>query len=333
MFTTTTHEELSGNPIDDVIGSAIKYAAITAGAKLGVFGILRSGPLTGAALAGRLEAGEQGVQVLCDTLVVLGYLEADGDRYANGPIARRWLAEGPNDFTPALLWAYELQDVLWDLPDAIRRGKPAVSLWERWADRPEAGRDFSAYMRIKSTLTVDDIVDAVSLPPNARSMVDLGGSHGLHSMAFARRHPELTATIVDLPEALANTPVAIEAAGLGDRVTTRTGDFLTDDIGAGYDVALVFEILHNHTPEENRALLRKTAAALNSGGRVVILEDVKGEHLDAHNAAFSLAMFACSGDRTYSLPEISEFLDQAGFHSVELLTLPSSVSLVVATKK
>ncbi len=188
-------------------------------------------------------------------------------------------------------------------------------------------------MRIKSTLTVGDIVDAVTLPPNARRMVDLGGSHGLHSIAFAQRHPELSATIVDLPEALANTPAAIEAAGLTDRVGTRTGDFLTDDIGSGYDLALVFEILHNHTPDENRALLRKTADALGSGGRIVILEDVKGERLDPHNVAFSLAMFACSGDRTYSLPEISEFLDQAGFHSIELLTLPSSVSLVVATKK
>ncbi|MQS10980.1 hypothetical protein F7Q99_01455 [Streptomyces kaniharaensis] len=333
MFNTTTDAELEGNPIDDVIGGSIKYAAMTAAAKLGIFRALEEGPKSLADLATAIGASESGTQAVADVVAVLGWLEYQDGVYANGPLAKRWLVSGSElDFTPALLWAYELINVLWDLPQAVRDGKPAQSLWERWADKPEAGRDFSQYMKVKSRLTVPAIVDAVPVPEGAKRLLDLGGSHGLHSSAFCHRYPELTATILDLPEALAGTGAAIEAEGLTDRIELRRGSFLTDDLGEGYDLVLLFEIVHNHPDATNRDLVARAAKALRPGGKIVILEDVRGDELDAHNTAFSLAMYACSGDRTYSLPEITSWLDGAGMASVETIKLPSSVSLVIGTK-
>ncbi|GLW71411.1 SAM-dependent methyltransferase [Kitasatospora phosalacinea] len=333
MFKTTTDADLAGNPIDEFIGNSIKYAAVTAAAKLGVFTALREGPKTLEELAGAIGASVDGTRAVADVAAVLGWLELSDGRYATGPLAERWLdTDSVLDFTPALLWAYELTNVLWELPQAVRDGKPAQSLWERWADKPEAGKDFSAYMKVKSRLTVDSITEAVPVPEGAQRLLDLGGSHGLHTMAFCRRYPELTATILDLPEALANTGAALEAEGLADRVSLRRGSFLTEDLGEGYDVVLLFEIVHNHTDEENRDLIARAAKALRPGGKIVVLEDVRGEKLDEHNAAFSLAMFACSGDRTYSLPEITGWMEDADLATVEHIALPSSVSLVVGTK-
>ncbi|MFD0898997.1 methyltransferase [Actinomadura sediminis] len=333
MFTTTTDTDLRGNPIDEVIGNSIKYAALTTAAKLGVFRTLEDGPKSLHDLAKAIGADPDGTRAVCDVAAVLGWLERSADGYGLGPLAERWLHSGAEyDFTPALLWAYELTNVLWELPEAVRAGAPTRSLWERWADAPDAGRDFSEYMKVKSRLTVPAIVDAVPVPDGAERLLDLGGSHGLHSMAFCRRHPGLTATVLDLPEALAGTGAALAEAGLQDRVELRRGSFLTDDLGSGYDLVLLFEIVHNHSPETNRDLVARAAKALRPGGKVVILEDVRGEELEEHNAAFSLAMFACSGDRTYSFPEIASWLEGAGLHSVEHLPLPSSVSLAVGTK-
>ncbi|KOG41996.1 methyltransferase [Streptomyces decoyicus] len=334
MFKTTTDAELAGNPIDEVIGSTIRYAALTSAAKLGIFTALEEdGPKTLDELAAAIGASTDGTRAVADVAAVLGWLTLEDGRYRNGPLAERWLGKNAEyDFTPALLWAYELTNVMWDLPQAVRDGKPDRSLWERWADNPDAGRDFSAYMRVKSRLTVQSIVDAVPLPEGARRLLDLGGSHGLHSMAMCRRHPDLSATILDLPEALADTGTAIAEAGLTDRITLERGSFLSGDLGTGYDVVFLFEIVHNHTDEENRDLVARAAKALRPGGRIVVLEDVRGEELDEHNAAFSLAMYACSGDRTYSLPEISGWLTDAGLKTVERIALPSSVSLVVGTK-
>jgi SAM-dependent methyltransferase len=338
MLNTTNDAALSGNPIDDVIGGMIKYSALVVAGKLGMIRALERGPLDAESLAAALGTDEQGTRALADVLVTADYLELDGDRYAHGPVARRWLLSdasgsgGAQDFTPALLWGYELWNVLWELPQAIRDGAPARSLWERWTERPEAGKDFSDYMKVKSTLTVESIVDATPVPARARRLLDLGGSHGLHSIAFCTRYPELTATVFDLPEALATTARAAADAGLGDRVFTQAGSFLTEDLGAGYDVVLLFEIVHNHTPEENAKLIARAARALRPDGVIVILEDVAGEELEEHNAAFSLAMFACSGDRTYTLEEIEGWLTGAGLVDVHQTPLPASVSLVVGSR-
>jgi SAM-dependent methyltransferase len=334
MFHTTDNSALSGNPIDDVIGSTIKYSALVSAAKLGLIKALDGGrALTAAELAKELNASVQGVEALADVLVAVDYFRVKDGRYSHGPIAERWLSsKAPTDFTPALMWGYELWNVMWELPQAIKDGKPKQSLWERWADRPEAGKDFSDYMKVKSTLTVSNIVESTPIPEKARRLLDLGGSHGLHSMAFCKRHPQLTATVMDLPEALANTGGAIAKAGLSDRVSLRHGNFLKDPIGEGYDVVLLFEIVHNHTFEENQELIKNISRALNPGGVVVILEDVKTDKVEKHNAAFSLAMFACSGDRTYSLDEMNTWFNAAGLKQSSVIQLPSSVSLVVGKK-
>lgn len=334
MFHTTQDPNFAGNPIDDVIGSAIRYSALTVAAKLGLIQALQDKALDSAGLAAAIGASEQGTRALADVLVCADYLELDDDgRYRHGRVASQWLrSDAAQDFTPALLWAYELWNVLWELPEAIVNGKPSRSLWQRWAERPEAGRDFADYMKVKSTLTVAPIVETTPVPEGATRLLDLGGSHGLHSIAFCQRYPQLHATILDLPEALANTAAAIAEAGLTDRVVIQPGNFLEEELGTGYDVVLLFEILHNHTSEENQALLQKAAHALRPGGQVVILDDVQGDKLDEHNCAFSLAMFACSGDRTYHLDEIEGWLRNTGFGSPKNIALPSSVSLVAGTK-
>ena len=333
MFHTTDDPTLVGNPIDDVIGSSIKYSALIAAAKLGVFRALEGERLSASQLAEKLGVSPQGCQVLADALVTLDYLAVDNGKYAHGPIAAKWLSTtSERDFTPALLWGYELWNVLWELPQAIKAGTPQQSLWERWADRPQAGRDFSAYMRIKSTLTVSAIVDATPVPAGARRLLDLGGSHALHTMAFCERYPELEGTGMDLPEALAGTSDLVAKAGYSKRVSLRRGDFLKESFDSGYDVILLFEILHNHRPDENQDLIRRAADALNPGGIVVVLEDLKRVIPERHNAAFALAMFACSGDRTYSYEEITHWFKGAGLATQDAIRLPSSVSLVIGTK-
>lgn len=338
MFKTTTDIDLSGNPIDEFVGNSIKQSAVTAAARLGVFTALWDGAKTLDELAGAIGCSAEGTRAVADVAAALGWLERTGGQYRNGPLAEKWLGPGAaHDFTPALLWARELTQVLQDLPQAVREGKPARPLWEVYAGNDGAWRDFAAYMKVKSQLTVSAIVEAAPLPEGATRLLDLGGSHGLHSMAFCHRYPALDATILDLPEGLAHTGAALAAEGLADRVSLWPGSFFTEDLGEeAYDVVLLFEIVHNHTDEENRDLIARAAKALRPGGRIIVLEDVRGEEgeaLDEHNAAFSLAMFALSGDRTYSLSEIGGWLTGAGLAGVEHVPLPSSVSLVVGTKE
>jgi hypothetical protein len=46
--------------------------------------------------------------------------------------------------------------------------------------------------------------------------------------------------VLDRPQALNTARATVTSAGLLDRITLQAGDFLADDLGEGYDVALLF---------------------------------------------------------------------------------------------
>jgi predicted O-methyltransferase YrrM len=109
------------------------------------------------------------------------------------------------------------------------------------------------------------------VPDGAREMLDIGGSHGYFSVVLCRRHPELRATVLDLPEAVAHAGPILEREGMGDRVVMRAGDALTDDLGeAAYDLILIFSLVHHFDDATNRLLVSRAARALRPGGYLVI---------------------------------------------------------------
>lgn len=93
-----------------------------------------------------------------------------------------------------------------------------------------------------------------TMPRDARDMLDLGGSHGYYSVSLCRRHPDLRSVILDLPDAVEHAAPILAAEKMGDRVTHRPGNALTDDLGEG-SVAIVFmsQLVHHFTDAQNRA--------------------------------------------------------------------------------
>lgn len=49
-----------------------------------------------------------------------------------------------------------------------------------------------------------------------------------------------------------------------------------DNFGEGYDLALLFNVIHAHDPAENIALLKRTADTLGPNGRVIVLDQWEG---------------------------------------------------------
>lgn len=126
--------------------------------------------------------------------------------------------------------------------------------------------------------------------------------------------------VFDHPAALDATRAEIAAAGLEDRVRVRGGDYLTDELGEGYDAALLFNVVHAHDGAENVRLLRRVADALAPGGRVAVLDQLAGSARAPVGRAglgfVGLTYLVTLGARTHPFADVAEWLRAAGFEDV-----------------
>jgi SAM-dependent methyltransferase len=317
----------------DFLG-ALAFRTVASAWRLGVFEALSAGPLTATELARRIRADERGTTVLLEALEALGYVKSGQGQYAATAMAAKWLpllGDGIG-FCEMLVERFQ------DLDESVRRGGPAIEAREWLNQRPDGWREFQAGMVALARITADEIVGKVKLPADARSLLDVGGGHGLYSIKFCRRNPQLSATVFDLPEGLEVTQATIASEGMEGRVSVQAGDFWIDDFGSGYDVALLFNIIHANLPEKNVELLQKVAGAITPGGLVVILDQLAGEVRGGTSRAFAalmgLNLFNLTGGQAYEFREIAGWLGGTGFaspHRIGLLKSPGT-SLVVGTR-
>ncbi|GAA2219782.1 methyltransferase [Nonomuraea monospora] len=299
-------------PMFDYFG-AMGLHAIVAAARTGLFDALRERPSTGAELATALTLDPHATGVLLHALTGLGYLRVRNGRYRLTRTSRRWLTTGsPASLLPGLTFWERTATTIWPgLEKAIRDGAPATPFYASLQNDPELSRSFHAWTAAMAARQAPATARAIPVPRAARRLLDVGGGHGLFSLALLRRRPRLHATVIDLPDALAS-------AAAHPRLTSRAGSFLEDDLGGGYDVVLLFNIVHGLSDEEAGLLLRRVAAALRPGG-VVVVGDQFGDSLMPGRASrtllhlLDLNYLVAVGGRVRGLDEVSVLLRAAGF--------------------
>lgn len=147
---------------------------------------------------------------------------------------------------------------------------------------------------------------------------------------MCKKAPNLHSTILDLPEAVEKARPILAKYGMGERITYRPGNILTDDIGvAQYDYILMVNVAHHFTAEENLLVTQKAHAALKPGGTFTILEFMRQDTIkkngDMLGALGDLFFLLSSTTGLWSQPEIKTWMQKAGFAStktVNFLTLP-----------
>lgn len=324
----------------DVLGAGT-LRLVHAGLRLGLFEALRQGPLPAGEVARRLGTDPRGTALLLDTLVACGYVQRRRGGYANSRLTTRWLLRGQVGSMDRLVTFWEeVVFPYWNdqLETAVRQGKPAETIYA-WMDRhtgtwPQAQGWFAQL----AEAAAPEVVRRAPLPAGARALLDVGGGHGGYSAAYCKAHPGLRATVLDLPQPLRAAEETVAREGLRDRMALRSADYTRDDLGSGFDAALVFNIVHGHLPAENLALLRRVHAALRPGGRVLVLEQLRGlapgPAVRAMVEVVGFNYFAVLGGQAYARPEVEGWLRQAGFARPKALALRSSPgnTLLVAAK-
>ena len=312
-------------PIYDAFASPLFGHVVVQAITLNLFEKL---PGTTRELAESTHAHPEAVRYLLSSLELSGYIKEHGGRFSPTPLTRKWLMKSSPTYLGHFLQYVNLLYARWMyLSGTLRNGEPPVSYFESFGER-----EWEIYvygMKDLASVFVPHVIPKVRLPEGAVSIVDLGGAHGLYSIALCKRYPRLHATIVDFPQALRFAKRILDEHGFSDRITLEAGNFLEMEFPHQHaDAVLGFNIVHGLSPGKNLDLSHKVKAMLKPGGSFFVLDqfqDRRGSKLEQFIPLMvGINLMNEAGGRTYSVDEVAEWSEEAGFRNfrVRRLRLP-----------
>ncbi len=290
------------------------------GAELDIFSHLAE-PASSRDLAQKQGWHERPLTVLLDALAAMGLLIKKDRHYRTDPELLPFLsAHSPQSVLPMVKHSATIWTKWSNLTRIVSETGGAQGTPGRFEGR-EDQKAFIGAMHVIGRQLAPAIVQAVQ-PGTARRLLDVGGASGTYTIAFLEASAQMSATIFDLPDVVEMGRVRIAESGLEKRVAFVSGNFYTDPLPSGHDLALLSAIIHQNSPKQNLALYKKIWTALVPGGRLVIRDYVMKEDKTApeSGAMFAINMLVGTpGGGTYSYEEIKAGLAEAGFENIRLI--------------
>jgi hypothetical protein len=314
--------------------------------ELDLFTKLGSDGMTGPQIAETLELHERAIPDFPDALVALELLEREGEGsdalYRNTQTTAVFFDRTSPAYVGGIL---EMSNArlfrFWsDLTDALRTGEPqneikhaGKAMFEELYSDPDRLEQFMNAMAGISLGPFSALAEKFDFS-TYDTLCDVGGATGQLSIIVANRHPGLRCTSFDLPVVEPIARRTIEAAGLGERVTTVGGDFFADPL-PGADVITMGLILHDWNLERKLALIKAAYDALPEGGAFIVVENLidDARRENAFGLLMSLNMLIEFGDAfDYTGADFAGWCKDVGFKETEIMPLVGPTSAGIAYK-
>jgi len=323
---------------DDLAELARAFQApsiLIAAAELDVFSALHCVPATSNELASRIHSDPRATTVLLDALAAMALLAKSGGVYTVPADLAGMLTEtGATSILGILRHQGNCMRRWGQLAKVVLTGN---AVYDMESVRGAAG-DTESFIRAMHEISgplAPGLIESLG-PLQFSHLLDIGGASGTWTRAFLQRYPGAKATIFDLPEVIPLAAGVIHAPGMEGRIRLVAGDYLTDDLPGGADLAWVSAIVHQNSREQNRALFLKVFAALLPGGSVLVREVLVDE---SRTAPVSGAFFAVNmlvgtpRGGTFTFSELRDDLAAAGFVDIRLMRKGEAMDSVVAATR
>ena len=270
--------------------SKICMAAI----EMGIFSLLVK-PQTADALAEKQGWHASNTEMYLDAVASLEFVKKEAGVYSNTPLADKYLVHGKPDFIGEYIVEYyrSSRNEGVDLAKMVRSGPanetPTTMANVSFSDMADMMRKMQAGGR-----SAEVVAMLRGLPEygNAKKMLDLGCGAGIIGIAAVQAHPTMQGILYDMPDMGDAVKENIRMQKAEERLQFMGGNYLTDTIGSGYDIALAIGTL-NFAKSSLVPLMEKVHAALNEGGVMVCVGD--GVHKDGTSPKDVLAGWLVSG--------------------------------------
>lgn len=313
-----------------------QVCAMLGAMEVGLFRHLRDSPGDLQTLARKTGTSERAMEVLVQVMEPMGYLEESGGQYRLSKLAQRMPLDLLEEMAPffksqAVIHTAEVGRGLKETPEG------GVFGWDR-VKGGEVGRGYQAAMRWLASGIVDSVVRKIRIPNDEARMIDIGGSHGLYTVAFCRKYPKLKGTVLDWAIGLEEAEKTLKSnPDVATRIDLVERDFEKDELPDGYDFAFLGNIIHGISREGNRALFTKLKRATTNRGLVGILDQFAGAKGSKYGRVVAgligLNLFLFAGGRAYPVEEVKKWLSDSGFPGDSYRNLPQpGFSILTAAK-
>lgn len=273
-------------------------------------------------------------KVLLETLVTVGMVEKHCEQYAVSKVMH--LLKGNYQNLSSEYWAH--------LPSLLKSGTP----FKKMDTVENSEREYQVQVKSLEWMMTPSAHVAVKMLSQLHSdkpinegplkILDVGAGSGVWSFNFLYHNKQATCTLADWPAVLAVAKDTAQKHSITERVKYIEGNFHQTDFGSDlFDYAILGNVTHIQSPEENKRIFKKIAERLSSDGRLIIF-DAYG---DVPHGALSRALYQMGltirtvQGQVYYPDTMKPWLIEVGFKTFEFHSLdivPYSMGMLIAKK-
>ncbi|RMD87165.1 MAG: methyltransferase [Calditrichaeota bacterium] len=303
--------------------------------RLDLFNLLSEKKLTARDLANKMGTNARATELLCNALVSLGFLEKKDGKFYNSEKSEQFLVRGKPYFVGDNLRHQSYLMERWlHLEEVIKTGQPLPRPQADDQKNKQQIRDFILAMANIGQLTARQVVEGLDLR-GVQRIIDIGGGPATYAIEFVKKNPDIQAVVFDLPEVVPIAEERIRALNLQNNISTKVGNFHQDDLGVGYDLAFLSNIIHMLGFEEMIKLFKKIHKALNQNGKLVVKDFFVNEAGTAPSFAAQFAinmLINTEHGKSYSFTEMHQAFDQSDFSWIYSFSVGHHSTVIVAER-
>jgi len=317
--------------IDEIAKGNEKANVLFAAVDYGIFELLTQ-PKTADQVSEEIETDSYLTEKFLNALVALNFIHKIANQYSNTKLAETFLVRKSPFYQGTLFEMRKRGLTDWQrISDALKNGGIKTGT----ENKSIIDRTFIiGHAEVAISGVMQRAVDVISALPEfkrAKKLLDLGGGHGLYSIALHQLKPDLEVVLFDLPHVTEIAKEYLEQYGMSNKIKFIAGDFTEDDIGNGYDIVFASDVTIT-------GILKKVYDALNENGVLIYrrwtINDDRTSPLTSVLFDFMLTMTR-SEHRVYTLGEYIHLLEAAGFSIARILDIssPQDPTKIIVAKK
>lgn len=331
-------------PADQLMQFATGYivtAAVYSAASLGIADLLKDGPRPIAVLAAACGANEGALYRMLRALASAGvFNETSPKVFALTPISELLRSDRDDSIRDMVLWMGDKMhyDTYSEMVHAVKTGETVTekvygaTCFEYFEKNKDVSEVFNAAMTMFSRMLTPRVLEAYDFSwLDGKTLVDIGGGHGMLLTSILKQYPRVHGAIFDLGHVLKGAETRIREAGLASRCTTCGGDFFVSVPEA--DAYIMKHIIHDWSDERAINILKNCHRAGKGKARVILVESVLAPGNEPHFAKWiDLEMLLLAGGRERTAEEFGALFEKAGMRLNRIIPTKSPVCVLEAEK-